>query len=341
VVTVTVATTLYGLEVRGPLAVVVLVAVADAVLGVALGLLASAFARSEFQAVQFMPVVVLPQFFLCGLLVPREQMAGWLQAVSDVLPLTYAVEALQELGRSETATGRMWADVAVVRRRGRGGPGPGRGHPAEEEQLSPARRPTGRRPGNPDTREAVLAAARAAFAERGYDGASIRSIAAAAGGRPGARAPLLFGTKDALFLAAVQAPADPDEFLPEVLAAPPDQLGAAVVRTVLRVWDGPGRPAVLALVRSAVTHEWSARLVREFVLSRIIRRVVGSLEMPLEEREARGALVASQIAGLVVTRYVLRLEPLASAPAEEVVAAVAPTVQRYLTGEVALPGRHD
>jgi len=186
----------------------------------------------------------------------------------------------------------------------------------------------------------VLAAARAAFAERGYDGTSIRSIAAAAGVDP-ALVHHYFGTKDALFLAAVQAPADPDEFLPEVLAAPPDQLGAAVVRTVLRVWDGPGRPAVLALVRSAVTHEWSARLVREFVLSRIIRRVVGSLEMPLEEREARGALVASQIAGLVVTRYVLRLEPLASAPAEEVVAAVAPTVQRYLTGEVALPGRHD
>jgi ABC-2 type transport system permease protein len=113
-VTVTVATTLYGLEVQGPLWMVVLVAVADAALGVALGLLASAFARSEFQAVQFMPVVVLPQFFLCGLLVPRELMPGWLQAVSDVLPLTWAVDALQELGRSETVTGGMWVDVALV-----------------------------------------------------------------------------------------------------------------------------------------------------------------------------------------------------------------------------------
>ncbi|MGX5654057.1 ABC transporter permease [Geodermatophilus nigrescens] len=113
-VTVTVATTLYDLDVAGSLWLVVLIAVADALLGVALGLLASAFARSEFQAVQFMPVVVLPQFFLCGLLVPREQMAGWLQAVSDVLPLTYAVEALQEVGRSSTGTGTMWADVGVV-----------------------------------------------------------------------------------------------------------------------------------------------------------------------------------------------------------------------------------
>src|SRR3954469_1055584 len=114
VVTVTVATTVYGLEVAGSVYLVVLIAVVDAVLGVALGLLASAFARTEFQAVQFMPVIVLPQFFLCGLLVPREQMAGWLQAVSDVLPLTYAVEALQQVGRSATATGTMWRDVGIV-----------------------------------------------------------------------------------------------------------------------------------------------------------------------------------------------------------------------------------
>jgi ABC-2 type transport system permease protein len=114
VVTVTVASTVYDLEVAGPLTLVVLIAVVDAVLGVALGLLASAFARSEFQAVQFMPVIVLPQFFLCGLLVPQEQLPGWLQAVSDALPLTYAVEALQEVGGSPEATGTMWVDVAVV-----------------------------------------------------------------------------------------------------------------------------------------------------------------------------------------------------------------------------------
>ena len=186
----------------------------------------------------------------------------------------------------------------------------------------------------------MLAAARAAFAERGYDGASIRGIATAAGVDP-ALVHHYFGTKDALFLAAVQAPADPDEFLPEVLAAPPDERGAAVVGMVLRVWDGPGRSAVLALVRSAVNHEWSARLLREFVLTKIVRRVVGSLEMPPEEREARGALVASQVAGLVLMRYVLQLEPLASASREEVVAAVGPTVQRYLTGDVVLPGRRD
>src|SRR3954470_2961593 len=114
VVTVAVAATVYDLDVAGPLVLVVLIAVVTAVLGVALGLLASAFARSEFQAVQFMPVIVLPQFFLCGLLVPRDQLPDWLQAVSDLLPMTYAVDALQEVGSSTTATGTMWIDIGVV-----------------------------------------------------------------------------------------------------------------------------------------------------------------------------------------------------------------------------------
>jgi AcrR family transcriptional regulator len=147
-----------------------------------------------------------------------------------------------------------------------------------------------------------------------------------------------FGSKDQLFLAAVEAPIDPDELLPSVLSAPPDQRGEAVVRLVLRVWDGPARPAILALVRSAVNHEWSAKLLREFVLTKIVRRVVGSFgDMPVEEREARGALVASQVIGLVLTRYVLQLEPNASATHDSLAGAIGPTLQRYLTGEVALP----
>jgi ABC-2 type transport system permease protein len=113
-VTVAIATTVYGLDVAGSVWLVVLIAVVDAVLGVALGLLASAFARTEFQAVQFMPVIVLPQFFLCGLLVARDQMPGWLEGISDVLPLTYAVQALQEVGRSAAETGTMWRDVGIV-----------------------------------------------------------------------------------------------------------------------------------------------------------------------------------------------------------------------------------
>jgi ABC-2 type transport system permease protein len=113
----TVATTLacgpLGLDTGSPV-IAALVAVTSAVLGVALGLLCSAFARSEFQAVQFMPAVVLPQLLLCGLFVPRGDMSSWLHAVSDVLPLTYAVDALRELSDHGGATATMWRDVAIV-----------------------------------------------------------------------------------------------------------------------------------------------------------------------------------------------------------------------------------
>ncbi|GIE74234.1 transport permease protein [Actinoplanes philippinensis] len=98
----------------GGIGLVILIAVANAVLGVALGLLCSAFARTEFQAVQFMPLVVAPQLLLCGLFVPRDDMAGWLQAISNVLPMSYSVEALTEVGMHAEPTGIMWRDLTVV-----------------------------------------------------------------------------------------------------------------------------------------------------------------------------------------------------------------------------------
>jgi ABC-2 type transport system permease protein len=105
---------LFDLQTAGSKLLVIVIAIANAVLGVALGLLCSAFARTEFQAVQFMPVVVLPQFLLCGLFVARDQMVGWLQAISDVLPMSYAVEALQEVGRYSEATDLLWRDLGIV-----------------------------------------------------------------------------------------------------------------------------------------------------------------------------------------------------------------------------------
>lgn len=105
---------LLDLDTSGAAGLVVLIAVTNAVLGVAIGLFCSAFARTEFQAVQFMPVVVIPQLLLCGLFVPREQMVGWLQALSDVLPLSYAVEALTEVGTQPDPTGLMWRDMGIV-----------------------------------------------------------------------------------------------------------------------------------------------------------------------------------------------------------------------------------
>ncbi|RJS46103.1 ABC transporter permease [Nocardioides cavernaquae] len=102
-----------GLDVTGPVWLLCLVAVTDAVLGTALGLFVSAFAQTEFQAVQFMPLIVIPQLLLCGLFVPRDLLPGVLSAVSDVLPLSYAVDAMARL-RWEADTTLVWRDLAVV-----------------------------------------------------------------------------------------------------------------------------------------------------------------------------------------------------------------------------------
>ena len=194
-------------------------------------------------------------------------------------------------------------------------------------------RRTGRRPGNPDTREAILTAARQTFGERGFDQASVRAIAAAAGVDP-ALVHHYFGTKDNLFLAAMNAPVDPAELLPQAFAGGREEVGQRLVRLVLGVWDSPAGVAALALLRSALSNDWTARLMREFVTTQIVRRVLGQLDLDPAELPLRTALVVSQMAGLLVTRYVLRLAPLSTMAADEVAAAVGPTIQRYLTGTV-------
>lgn len=105
---------IFGLDIKGSPGLVMMVAVVNAVLGVALGLFCSAFARTEFQAVQFMPVVVVPQILLCGLFVARSRMNGFLEAVSSMLPLTFSVDALHEIAGNSTATAAMWQDVGVM-----------------------------------------------------------------------------------------------------------------------------------------------------------------------------------------------------------------------------------
>src|SRR3954452_17573913 len=125
---------------------------------------------------------------------------------------------------------------------------------------------TGRRPGNQDTREAILTAARDAFAERGFDGASIRAIAATAGVDP-ALVHHYFGGKDQLFLAAIEAPIDPAKAIQEVVAGGLDGIGERLVRMFLTVWDSPAGTPAAALIRSAVSHDWSARMLREFITS--------------------------------------------------------------------------
>jgi AcrR family transcriptional regulator len=194
---------------------------------------------------------------------------------------------------------------------------------------------TGRRPGNQDTREAILASARSAFAERGIDGASIRQIAAGAGVDP-ALVHHYFGTKDQLFLTALRAPIDPSEVIPHILAGGLDRVGERLVHTMLGVWDSPIGEAAVALIRSAVSNEQVAAMLREFVLNRIIKRITKELRLDPAEGPLRGSLVASQVAGLIMLRYVIRVEPIASADVGTLAALVGPTIQRYLTEP--LPG---
>jgi ABC-2 type transport system permease protein len=105
---------IFNLDIEGSPLWVVMIAVINAVLGVALGLFCSAFARTEFQAVQFMPVVVVPQILLCGLFVARDRMNEVLEAISNVLPLTFSVDALREVAENAEATELMWQDVSVM-----------------------------------------------------------------------------------------------------------------------------------------------------------------------------------------------------------------------------------
>ena len=112
-IAVAVSVGLLDMDVTGPVWLLTVVAVADAVLGCALGLFVSAFAQTEFQAVQFMPAVVVPQILLCGLLVPRDRLPEVLEAVSDVLPLSYAVDGMQSLLRTAD-TGEVWQDIGIV-----------------------------------------------------------------------------------------------------------------------------------------------------------------------------------------------------------------------------------
>lgn len=181
----------------------------------------------------------------------------------------------------------------------------------------------------PGTREKILAVARTEFAESGYDKTSVRGIAKAAGVDP-ALVHHYFGTKDEVFAAAVEVSFEPALLLPQLLAGGAEGLGERLARFFLGVWENPvSRAPLLAIVRSALTHEAAAKILRTFVLQRLLERIAEELDVP--DRRFRAELAASQMVGIMVLRYVIQAEPLASVPTEEIVAMVAPTLQRYLT----------
>jgi len=188
----------------------------------------------------------------------------------------------------------------------------------------------GRRPGGPDTRGQILSAARKSFADKGFGRTTIRAVAGEANVDP-ALVHHYFGSKDDLFLAALDIPVDPRMVLPTVFEEGVSNAGERLLRLFLSVWDDPqARMPLLALVRASLVQEGPDTLLQQGIL----RMILGPLRaaLPAEEADRRVQLVISQMSGLVLTRYVLALEPLASMSADDVVAWVAPNVQRYLDG---------
>ena len=195
-----------------------------------------------------------------------------------------------------------------------------------------ARPNRGRRPGAPDTRAEVLAAARGSFAEKGFRATTIRAVAAAAGVDP-ALVHHYFGTKDDLFLAALEMPVDPRELLAPVVALGPDGAGERLLRTFLSVWDDPATQVRLVAVARSVMTEDGAKLLGEGFIPVVVGPVLAALVR--DRPEDRVPLVASQVVGLIVTRYVLRVPAMARLSADDVVARVGPVIQHYLTGDLA------
>lgn len=187
-----------------------------------------------------------------------------------------------------------------------------------------------RRKGDGDARGAILKAAGTEFLANGYDGTSLRAVARRAGVDP-ALVHHYFDDKAALFMEALEAPVRPQDIVQRALSGPRELIGETVVRAVLEALDSPAtRNRMRQLVRTALGHDFAARMLRQFVVREVLGRIAGAIEAP--DAQLRATLAASQIVGLMVVRAGLQAEPLASAAIDDVVARVGPVVQWHLLG---------
>jgi AcrR family transcriptional regulator len=205
----------------------------------------------------------------------------------------------------------------------------------EARQAGSGRR--GRREGTTESREHILAAARRLFAEHGFDGTSLRQIAREARVDP-AMVHHFFKGKDELFALSVALPADPAKVLEGVDQYDPQHRAEAIVRAVLRLWESPAQHSLVAFIRGTIGSRAKTLLLREVVTRTIISRIMAGVPGAPAEVAMRGNLVATQMVGIMLVRYVVKLEPLASAAPEEVVRLVAPNIQHYLTGPLDMAG---
>jgi AcrR family transcriptional regulator len=204
----------------------------------------------------------------------------------------------------------------------------------ESESPAPITpRPRGRRlkSAAQDTRGAIIVAAGAEFASRGYESASMRSIARRAGVDP-ALVHHYFQDKADLFAESISAPIRPDRIVKEILAGPREKIGENIIRYLLSALDdAAARTRMISLLHTALGQEFAATMLRQFLAREVLRRIADTIGGP--DAELRASLAASQIVGLIVVRFGVRIEPLASAPVDVVVAMVGPVIQWHLVGD--------
>jgi len=191
---------------------------------------------------------------------------------------------------------------------------------------------TGRRPGNSSTREDILEAAGELFAQRGYQGATMRAI----GAKAGVDASLVvhfFGNKVNLLTEAIDWPFDPEVEMPKLLADGKRNVGRRLAELAIRTWDEEGtRHPVFTLLRAGMTEPEAAEMLRNFMIQRLYAPLMERLGT--DQPELRAGLAVSQIIGVGMGRYVLKFEGLATATSSEVIDWLAPVLQRYLTGKL-------
>ncbi|GAB1824565.1 TetR/AcrR family transcriptional regulator [Herbidospora sp. RD11066] len=192
--------------------------------------------------------------------------------------------------------------------------------------MTEQKRRPGRRPGSLDTRGDIITAARGVFAEKGFDKATVRGIAREANVDP-ALVHHYFDTKEGLFVAAMQFPVEPSVAVPMILAGPREEMGERLIRFILTVASDEDRRApIIAMIRSAMSNEQAATMVREFLGEAVLHRLAHGLGIdPIRIEAAFGQMI-----GVVMLRYIVKIEPIASASVDDLVALLAPTLQRYV-----------
>ncbi len=196
-----------------------------------------------------------------------------------------------------------------------------------------SRRAPGRRTGSPDTRSEILSAARRVFGASGFDRATVRSIAGEAGVDPS----LIYhyySTKDELFAASIEVPFPPVDALESMFAGEPSEIGESLAWTFFSIWEQEeARASLLGILRSAMGGEDQAvEAFRQFLTTAVLEHIAPLIHAG--NPRLRALLMASQLIGVAMTRYVMRLEPVASASIDEIVALTAPRIQSYVDGPI-------